>query len=486
MKYVVKLFPEIIVKSRQVRTRLVKQLRQNLRNMLSKIDPEIRLIGNWDRIEVKTSSDDEALCDQVESCLMQTPGITFSWRVEAIQFNELDDIVPAMLDAYREQVNGKTFRVSVKRVGKHDFNSMDVERFLAGEIFKNCQPAGVNLKAPEVNVQVDIVHDQANVVTRYLPGVGGYPLGSQNAVMSLISGGYDSTVSSYLTMRRGLRTHFCFFNLGGSAHEIGVKQVAHYIWQKYGSSHRVRFFSVPFEPVVAEILKNVDNAYMGVILKRMMLKAASRIAENLGVEALVTGESLAQVSSQTLTNLSMIDSVTDCLVLRPLVTWDKQPIIDLAAEIGTAGFAAAMPEYCGVISDRPTISAKRSKVEAEESKFDFGVLEQALEQTQVQNIDEVIEKSVVSFDGVEVVSTPSLDDVVIDIRHPTEEEKKPLFLTNNDILKIPFYELSTKFSALSQDKSYALYCDKGVMSKVQVHHLMEQGAENVKVYQPSK
>ena len=92
---------------------------------------------------------------------------------------------------------------------------------------------------------------------------------------------------------------------------------------------------------------------MGVILKRMMVRAASKVAERYGVQALVTGEALGQVSSQTLTNLRLIDNVSDTLILRPLISHDKEHIIDLAREIGTEDFARTMPEYCGVISKRP-------------------------------------------------------------------------------------------------------------------------------------
>jgi thiamine biosynthesis protein ThiI len=119
-----------------------------------------------------------------------------------------------------------------------------------------------------------------------------------------MSGGFDSTVAAYQIMRRGLMAHFCFFNLGGRAHELGVMEVAHFIWKKYGSSQRVLFVSVPFEEVVGEILGKVDNSHMGVVLKRMMLRAASQIADRLHIDALVTGEAISQVSSQTLPNLS--------------------------------------------------------------------------------------------------------------------------------------------------------------------------------------
>ncbi|MCR2307321.1 tRNA 4-thiouridine(8) synthase ThiI, partial [Salmonella enterica] len=92
-----------------------------------------------------------------------------------------------------------------------------------------------------------------------------------------ISGGFDSGVSSYMLMRRGCRVHYCFFNLGGAAHEIGVRQVAHYLWNRFGSSHRVRFVAINFEPVVGEILEKIDDGQMGVILKRMMVRAASKV-----------------------------------------------------------------------------------------------------------------------------------------------------------------------------------------------------------------
>ncbi|NON23248.1 tRNA 4-thiouridine(8) synthase ThiI, partial [Klebsiella pneumoniae] len=117
-----------------------------------------------------------------------------------------------------------------------------------------------------------------------------------------------STVAAYQMMRRGLMTHFCFFNLGGRAHELGVMEVAHYLWKKFGSSQRVLFISVPFEEVVGEILNKVDNSYMGVTLKRMMLRGAAHMADRLQIDALVTGEAISQVSSQTLPNLSIIDS----------------------------------------------------------------------------------------------------------------------------------------------------------------------------------
>jgi thiamine biosynthesis protein ThiI len=285
-------------------------------------------------------------------------------------------------------------------------------------------------------------------------------------------------------MRRGMRCHFLFFNLGGRDHELGVKEVSYYLWNKFGASSRVKFIAIPFEGVVAELLKNVNDSYMGVILKRMMLRAAERVAEQLEIKALITGEAVAQVSSQTLTNLSVIDRVTDMLVMRPLIASDKGDIINTARRIGTEAFAASMPEYCGVISVKPTTRAKLDKVEHEESRFDMQILEDAIASARSTNIDEVM-NDIPEAAEVEIFSIPVGGATVIDVRHPTEQELKPLQLGNSKILKIPFYELHKKFVELDKQQTYLLYCDKGVMSRLHASHLVADGHKNVKVYRPA-
>ncbi|VDY33074.1 tRNA sulfurtransferase [Morganella morganii] len=269
----------------------------------------------------------------------------------------------------------KTFCVRAKRRGKHPFSSIELERYVGGGLNQHIPSAKVKLTHPDVTVNLEVEDDKLILVVRRLEGIGGFPIGTQEDVLSLISGGFDSGVSSYMLMRRGCRVHYCFFNLGGAAHEIGVKQVAHYLWNRFGSSHKVRFVAVNFEPVVAEILEKVDDGQMGVVLKRMMVRAASRVAERYGVQAIVTGEALGQVSSQTLTNLRMIDNATDTLVLRPLISHDKETIINLARQIGTEDFARTMPEFWRRDLEKPTVKAVKEKIEAEEEKFDFAILD---------------------------------------------------------------------------------------------------------------
>ena len=171
------------------------------------------------------------------------------------------------------------------------------------------------------------------------------------------------------------------------------------------------------------------------------------------------------------------------LVLRPLIATDKEDIIDISRKIGTEKFAAVMPEYCGVISVKPTTRAKPFKIEYQESKFDFSVLDKALEDATYININDIADEELAVQD-VEILNIPIQGGVIIDVRHPSEEERKPLKIANIDIQKIPFYDLHTRFAELDKAKIYLLYCDKGMMSKLHASYLVEQGYTNVKVYRP--
>ena len=220
---------------------------------------------------------------------------------------------------------------------------------------------------------------------------------------------------------------------------------------------------------------------MGVILKRMILRAAEAIAKRMNINGLVTGESIAQVSSQTLMNLAVIDSVTETMVLRPLCTSDKQEIIDIAREIGAEDFSKNIPEYCAVISKNPTTKAKLEKIENEENRFDFEKLQAAIDSARYQLITEVVDDFNNSSSEVAIEKEVSNGSIVIDIRHPDDLEITPLQIAGVEVLNIPFYQLRTNFSSLNKDAHYLLYCDKGMMSRLHAAHLQDEGFSNIGV-----
>lgn len=483
-KFIVKLHPEISIKSKSVRKRFTKLLASNIKNMVIRVHKDAKVIQNWDNIVVMCKSQDEATRLGLIDALKRVPGIVQFIEVQETSFESLDDIYQVALSLNKDALKGKTFCVRCKRQGKHDFTSSDVERYVGGGLNQNIEGAQVKLQKPEVTVKIEVKNEFAYIVKETHLGLGGFPLPTQEDVLSLMSGGFDSGVASYLMMRKGARTHFLFFNLGGATHEIGVKQASHYLWKQFSSTHRVKFIKVDFEPVVAEILENIENSQMGVVLKRMMMRAGSAIAQKLGIDALVTGESVGQVSSQTLANLNVIDRVTETLILRPLIQHDKQEIIDIARKIGISEMAEAMPEFCGVISKKPTVKAKLDKIIAEEENFDFDVLDTVVNNARIMCIKEIEAETKEEVKEAESAAELPKGAIVIDIRSPEEEDHDPLELDGIEVKHLPFYKLATQFGDLPKGEDYYLYCKKGVMSQLQALILHEEGYTNVKVYRP--
>lgn len=477
MKFIIKLFPEIIMKSDSVRRRFVKVLTGNIRQTLSLIDDKIAVVHHWDFIEVRTQDDSKRLAIQEQ--LQRISGIHHFLEVEESHYSDLHDIFLQTYEQVKDDLIGKSFCVRVKRRGKQAFDSMEVMRYVGGGLNQHIESAKVQLKDPDVTVRIEIDDDKMMLVKGRFEGLGGYPMSTQEDVLSLISGGFDSSVASYLFMRRGSRVHYCFFNLGGQAHEVGVKQMAYHLWRRYSVSHKVKFIAVDFEPVVAEILRSIDDGQMGVVLKRMMVRAASAIASRLKIEAIVTGEAMGQVASQTLTNLNLIDKASECLVLRPLITHDKEEIVKINEQIGTLEIAKSMPEFCGVISKSPTVKAVEAKILAEESRFNFDVLNQAIETSVISDIRKLDKKETVFVP--ELVDEVMPGDVVLDVRAPDEAEDRPLVLDGVSVLTLPFYKIASQFEGLDQQKTYLLYCQQGVMSRLQAASLMAKGYQNVKV-----
>ena len=484
MKFIVKLQAEITIKSRPVRKRFTKILESSVKNVLRRVDEQVTTRMNWDNIEVNTANNTPENRLKLIETLKCIPGIPMFLEVQQTNFTDVHDIYEKTAAVHAKNIEGKSFCVRAKRTGSHDFNSLKIEQYVGGGLNQLVDSAKVKLKNPDVTIHLEIKNENLFIVTERHKGMGGFPIATQEDVLSLMSGGFDSGVASYQMIKKGARTHYCFFNLGGAAHEVGVKQVSHFLWDKYGASHRVKFFAVDFEPVVAEILENIENGQMGVVLKRMMMRAGAKIAEKMGIQALITGEALGQVSSQTLTNLNVIDRVTEMLILRPLAAYDKQDIIDIARKIGTEDFAKTIPEYCGVISKKPTAKAIISKVEAEEANFDFSILDKVVEETRVFDIRDIGNESEAEIHAVDTLDNIPENSVVLDIRSPNEEDENPLEIEGVEIQHLPFYKLATQFGDLDKSKDYLLYCDQGVMSKLQALYLAGAGFTNVKVYRP--
>lgn len=478
-KFILKLFPEIMIKGSLAKKQMTGQIYNNITKLTKRITPLVNVKKFSDKLEVVCPIE---FVNDIKTVLLNTSGI--EQILEAYQFdniNTLDDIKIKVNEIMGHLIVNKTFVVRAKRSGTHEFKSTNIEQTVGGYMLHHNPSSKVDLHNPQITINIELINNQLNIITNKYKGLSGFPIGTQGDILSLMSGGFDSTVASYLTMKRGLKTHFIFFNLGGTAHEIGVKQVAYYLWNKFGSSHRVKFITVPFDDVVTEIFNSTAPSYMGVVLKRLMIMASEKIAKDLKIDALVTGESVAQVSSQTLRNLALIDEVSNMLILRPLSTMNKPDIIDIAQDIGTKRFAEQMPEYCGVISQNPIVHGSYKRIKEEARKFNYDILNKAIELSTSIYVDDIVD-DIKTISKIETISDISNGNwTIIDIRDEDESINIPLCQT----LKIPFYELKNRFKKLDQSKEYLLYCNKGIISQLHAQYLVdEEKYTNVRVYRP--
>ncbi|MED5466307.1 MAG: THUMP domain-containing protein, partial [Pseudomonadota bacterium] len=185
MKLLIRPAPEVAIKSKPVRQQQMRQLRQNIRKLLARLDPEIRVDGSWDRVDVDVP-DGRSLAGPVIDELVRIPGISTIQEIGVFPFVDLDDVGEKAVQAYAERLKGKTFAVRARRHGDHDFRSIDLERSVGAALLQGSDAKGVELKSPDLEVRIEVKDDSYHIAHRRHEGLGGYPLGAVETVMTLI------------------------------------------------------------------------------------------------------------------------------------------------------------------------------------------------------------------------------------------------------------------------------------------------------------
>lgn len=482
MKIIIKFFSEIIIKSASVRLRFIKILIKNIINSIKNLNVNFKIVKFWDKIEIETSNDLNLY--YICSVLKRVSGIHAILFVEEFKFSTLFDIVKLLKYYYKIPLKNKEFCVRVKRTGNHSFTSIEVERYIGFYLKKDFPFSKVNLKNPEIIINLEIIRDKVFFIKKKIKGIGGFPVGTQGEVLSLISGGFDSSVSSYFLMNRGCKVNYCFFNIGGINHLTAVQKIAYHLWYYFGSFSKIRFIIVDFQSMTFEILKKIKANFMGIIFKRMMIKAADKIADYYKIPALATGEIIGQVSTQTLSNLCLIDNVINRLILRPIITFSKEKVIKISKKIGTEKYISNIPEYCSIMSKRPKTKANKKDVESQEKNIDFSIFENSIKNFKNIKINQLINCNKKQIVKVKIVSKFSKNEVILDIRSEEDKKQNKIKFKNIEVKSIPFFKLNTEFCKLPKEKTYLLYCNHGIMSNLQALFLHEKGFKNIKIYRP--
>lgn len=276
-----------------------------------------------------------------------------------------------------EFANAKSFKVESKRADKSYYlNSIQISQEVGGELAERFPSVAVDVHNPDLTVYVEIREKAAYVHAPAVPGAGGLPVGMGGRAVSLLSGGIDSPVSSWMMARRGVElemVHFVSPPYTSQQAQDKVLELAHLLT---GYCGRLVVHIVPFTKIQEEIRKNCPEEYFTLIMRRFMMRLAQAVARKIGAKALVTGESLGQVASQTMLALATTDDVCEMPVLRPLIGMDKVEIIRIARQIGT--FDTSILPYedcCTVFTPRhPCTRPKLEDVRAAEAALDVDAL----------------------------------------------------------------------------------------------------------------
>jgi thiamine biosynthesis protein ThiI len=444
---------DISIKSRATRHQFVRRLLHNLHDALDAEGHPSRVRLSHDRIFVELQREADP------HFLTRVFGVQSLSRVLAVTPPQLEAIVAAGASTFRDAVRGRRFAVRTRRVGDRRrirLSAREVERALGAALLPVA--AGVDLDAPEATAHVEVHEAGAYLLAEPLPAHGGLPLGVEGSAVCLISGGFDSAVAAWQMLRRGVALHYVFCNLGGASHRLGVLRVAKLLADRWHYGQRPQLHAVDFGPVVQELQRGTQRRYWQVLLKRMMLRAAERVARAKRASALVTGEAVGQVSSQTLKNLAVISRATQRLVLRPLVGSNKEEIIQRAEQIGTFELSKVVGEYCDLVPRRPATGASLRAIEAEEAKIDLAVVERATDAREVLDLRGLGESDF-ALPELEVDEVPE-GALLLDLRSRQQFESWHA----PEAVWLDFHHALEAYPSFDRGRTYVLYCDYGLMS----------------------
>lgn len=291
----------------------------------------------------------------------------------------LEDIKQLCISLAKDFANGDTFKIDVKRVDKSfSLDTYQLQRELGGVILKSVDHLKVDVKRPTHNIKVEVRKEGVYIYTKVIDGAGGLPTGTGGKTLLQLSGGIDSPVAGMEMMKRGVKIEAIHFHSPPFTSEKAkdkVIELTRILSERVGP---IKLHIVPFTALQKQINKSVHPRYTMTTTRRMMLRVTDIILERIGANAIVNGENLGQVASQTLKSMYAINDVTSTPILRPLISLDKEDIIKKAKEIGTFEVSIQPYEDCCTIftPKNPVTEPDFDKVVKYESVFNFDDLVQ--------------------------------------------------------------------------------------------------------------
>jgi len=366
----------------------VNQLKDNVKRALIPLRG-YHVKGKRDRMYIELSP--EADINEIIHRLSKVYGIKSISPVIKIDKNE-EKINQSAIQLSQDFVKGSTFKVDVKRVDKSfRLDTYELQRQVGGAILKENNNITVNVKNPDYEIKIEVRMDTIYIYEKVIAGAGGLPVGTGGKTLLMLSGGIDSPVAGIEVMKRGVTVEAIHFHSPPFTSEKAkdkVIELTRILAERVGP---IKLHLVPFTEIQKEINKVVHPRYTMTSTRRMMMRISDKVVHQINANAIVNGENLGQVASQTLKSMYAINHVTATPVLRPLLTLDKEDIIKKAKELGT--FETSIQPYedcCTIFTPKnPVTEPDFDKVVKYESVFNFDeMIENAVENIETLTIDQ--------------------------------------------------------------------------------------------------
>ncbi|GAA0429748.1 tRNA 4-thiouridine(8) synthase ThiI [Lentibacillus halophilus] len=364
------------------RKSFILQLQNNLKQQLEDFPHAVVKRTQGRMFVLLNGHDSEAIihkCKQVFGIHSLSPAIQVS--------NDEDEIKAAALWALQHERDVRTFKVTVKRIDKNfPIRSQQMNQILGAHLLSSTSGFSVDVHEPDMELKVEIRKEATYITSRIIPGLGGLPVGTSGKTLLLLSGGIDSPVAGFLTMKRGVEIEAVHFHSPPFTSERAKQKVLDLAEKLTHYGNTIKVHIVPFTDVQQHIHREMPEKYAMTIMRRMMMRISEQICKRESILSMSTGESLGQVASQTMESMNTINEVTNYPVLRPLVAMDKDDIVKISKTIATFDISIRPYEDCCTIfvPKSPKTRPSREKVNEIEDQADFSeLLRKAVDHTDV-------------------------------------------------------------------------------------------------------
>ena len=364
----------------------IKTLKNNIFDKLS--DYDIVVTDDYYRMFIEVNEDDiDSIIDKLK-CIFGIHEIAVCYKDENVNEEEIKKISLMVM----KEEDFCTFKVETKRSDKSfPIKSMDMNNIIGSLILKNIE-CKVDVHNPEIILNIEIRREGFYVYTKGIKCLGGYPVGTLGRGLLMLSGGIDSPVAGYMTIKRGVELYYLYFESRPHTSieaRNKVRDLARKL-EKYNTNGKLMV--VNFTKIQETIYKNLDTTYLITIMRRMMYRIAERVAKKNKCLAIVNGESVGQVASQTLSSMIAVNDVTNYPILRPLCSFDKLDIIEISKKIDTYDISILPYEDCCTVfvPRHPVINPNLKHIYSEEAKIDFDTLiNEAVNTIEVVDLKEI-------------------------------------------------------------------------------------------------